>query len=284
MKLVTILFLLILVVTSVFSQTATSVSGLYNTGISTNGSLLATAAQDPSWTVTYASTNGGANAATAYEGISYVIDPNVAQTSKYTPNTSNAQWITAPGAVVDGSTRPNRGGDFLPGNGNSGANEGIYIYKLTFNIAGSGSPGTVVTNGVSIQIAIAADDQYSIYVNPQNNSNGSINKTISSPSVSTLTSAWNNTEIDTLQNYGSNNAVFVIGTNTIEIEVDNTNTINGPSNSNAWNASGLLVYQSSADWTVVGPKPVVPELSTFIMVGVMLAGGAGAYYIKYKIK
>jgi hypothetical protein len=59
------------------------------------------------------------------------------------PNTSSAQWITAPGATTLDRWLPNTGGDFLPGNGNTGSNEGIYIYTLAFTITGTGSAGTV---------------------------------------------------------------------------------------------------------------------------------------------
>ena len=61
-------------------------------------------------------------------------------------------------APKPGGNSVNTGGDFLPGNGNTGSNEGIYVYTLAFNITGTGS-GTV-TNAVSIGITISADDSW----------------------------------------------------------------------------------------------------------------------------
>ena len=49
-------------------------------------------------------------------------------------NTSTAQWITAPGGATAGSAS-------LPGNGTSGTNSAYYVYRLAFNISGSGAAG-----------------------------------------------------------------------------------------------------------------------------------------------
>ena len=121
--------------------TATTISGIYNTGLTPSGGLQAGGSKDANWSVTYASTNGGTSANTAYEGAAYVINPSVVSSSGYTANTSNAQWIVAPGAYTTTSTSSsqNAGGNNLPGNGNTGSNEGVYIYTLAFTISGTGA-------------------------------------------------------------------------------------------------------------------------------------------------
>ena len=156
------------------AQTATDITGLYYTGLAANGTLAAAGTQAADWTVSYASINGGASANATYEGAGYVISPSSISGSGYTPNTSGAQWITAPGAAQSASgSSLNTGGDFLPGNGNSGSNEGIYVYTLAFTITGTGSAGTVVNSAnskIQITMTMAADDQYSVYVNPTGSS------------------------------------------------------------------------------------------------------------------
>lgn len=241
--------------------TATDIYGLSYTGLASNGGLQTAGNQDANWTVTYASTNGGSSESTANEGAAYVISGSSISGSGYTPNTSNAQWITAPGATNSSGTSPNTGGDFLPGNGNTGSNEGIYAYTMAFTITGTGGNGAVVGNNVQITMTLAADDQYQVYVNPSG----------SSPVASaTATSAWSNTTQISLQNYGTggaNNATFKIGTNYIVVVVDNTNSVNGSSTSTAINASGLLVYQTGA--AEVNGHPV-PEVATWLpLLGVL---------------
>ena len=260
-----------------FAGTATSISGLYYTGLNAAGNIQAGGAQDAHWSVSYASTNGGASANATYQGSAYVISAANVTGSGYAPNITSgpnpAQWITAPGATLSNGTRPNTGGDFLPGNGNTGANEGIFYYTLSFTITGTGT-GTV-GNQVALTMTMAADDQYSIYVNPTFNANGTINTT-SSLLGGSATAAWGNTQTTYLQNFGNGNsgadANFVIGTNTIVVEVDNTNGINGASGSTALNASGLLVYQvgGAAAGTFISPNPV-PELGAWLPVALALA-------------
>jgi hypothetical protein len=250
------------------AQNATDITGLYYTGLNSGGSLQTGGGRDANWNVTYASTNGGTSASTSNEGAAYVITPASVSGSGYTPNTTSAQWITAPGAYVSGSTgsAQNTGGDYLPGNGNSGSNEGIYIYTLAFTVSGSGSAGTAVTNNVQITMTLAADDQYAVYVNPS----GSGTTAPTGTASSTDTSAWSNKTQITLQNYGSgsaNNASFVIGTNYIVVVVDNTNSITSSSTSTALNASGLLVYQTSE--ATINGQPI-PEVATWLpIVGVL---------------
>jgi hypothetical protein len=256
------------------AQTATNITGLYYTGLTSSGGLAAGGTQAADWTVSYASINGGTSADTTYEGAGYVISPSSISGSGYTPNTGGAQWITAPGADLSASgNSPNTGGDFLPGNGNSGGTEGIYIYTLAFTITGTGSPGTVVNSAnskIQITMTMAADDQYSVYVNPT----GDGTKLPTGTAAATQTNAWNNTTDFTLQNYGgggADNSTFVIGTNYIVVVVDNTNSITGTSSSTALNASGLLVYQTSA--ATINGAPV-PEVATWLpLLGVLACYG-----------
>jgi hypothetical protein len=246
------------------AQTATNITGLYYTGLTSTNTLQVAGGTDANWTVTYASTNGGSSADTVYEGAAYVISASSISGSGYTPNTPGAQWITAPGATNSSGTSPDTGGDYLPGNGNSGGTEGIYVYQLAFNIVGTGGSGTTVSSQIKITMTLAADDQYAVYVNPTGSSSASATDT---------SAAWSNTTAITLQNFGggaANNATFKIGTNYIDIVVDNTNSQTGTSSSTALNASGLLVYQTS-EATINGIP--VPEVSTWLV----LVGAIGCY-------
>jgi hypothetical protein len=252
------------------AQTATNITGLYYTGLTSSGALAAGGTQAADWTVTYASTNGGSSANAAYEGAGYVISPSSVSGSAYTPNTSGAQWITAPGATLSTGGSPDTGGDFLPGNGSGNtANEGVYVYTLAFTITGTGANGTVVNSALSqvqITMTMAADDQYSVYVNPTGN--GATVPT--GTAAATATNAWSNTTQFALQNYGTggaDNSTFKIGTNYIVVVVDNTNSATGYSSSTASNASGLLVYQTSN--AEINGHPV-PEVATWLpILGVM---------------
>jgi hypothetical protein len=246
--------------------TATSVSGLYYSGVNNSGGLLAGGTTDPHWSVTYASTNGGSSANAAYEGAAYVVSASNVSGSSWASNTSSAQWITAPGATNSSGGNKNTGGDYLPGTGTGvGSNEGIYYYTLSFTVNGTGSGA--VTNQTAISLTIAADDQYSIYVNPTFNANGTIDTTNSTLAAS-ATAAWSNTQVSYLQNYGNGNsnanANFVIGTNKIVIEVDNTNSKTG-NVADSINASGLLVYQVGSSATSISSNPV-PEVGAWLPV------------------
>ncbi len=260
----------------IYAGSATNINGLYYTGVNNTYGLLNGATNDPHWTVTYASVNG-TSGNTNYEGPAYVvnagnIDPGWVQ------NTGSAQWIVPPGASpTSAGGSYNTGGDYLPGNGTSGTNAASYTYTLAFTISGSGGNGSAVTNNVSISLTIAADDQYSIYVNPALNPNGSV-KTGSSMLAASRGSAWNNTTAVYLQNYnnsnGSANANFVIGTNYITIVVDNTNSQTGTSGSNSLNPSGLLVYQVGSAMTINGNP--VPEVGTWLPV----VGAVGLFMVR----
>ena len=260
-------------VVSLQAGVATNLSGLYYSGINSGGGLLSGGSTDPHWTVTYARVDGSNyNGSSTYTGAARVVSGTYIDYA-WTQNTSTAQWITAPGAMTAASGGTvNIGGDYLPGNGTSGTNRAQYIYTLAFPITGTGS-GTV-TNDVSINLTIAADDQYKIYVNPVLNSNGSVNTSRSTLAAS-RTNAWNITTAEYLQNYsnsnGSDNANFVIGTNYIVIVVDNTNSVTGSSSSDALNPSGLLVYQVGSAALIDGSP--VPEVGTWLP----LLGAVGLY-------
>ena len=211
----------------------------------------------------------------AYTGSAYTVLGTSITGSGYVQNTSSAQWITAPGAAIDSSgSSVNTGGLFLPGNGTSTARqsgstyykEAKFLYTLAFNITGTGGTGSLVTNAISISMTIAADDQYNVFVNPTGN--GTTLPSSGTASASGL-SAWTNTTSFTLQN-GTNgtgtsgNAQFVIGTNYIVIEVDNTNSVTSASTATALNASGLLVYQVGNAVTIDGHP--VPEAGAWIPI------------------
>lgn len=247
------------------SGLATGIDGLYYTGINNSyGVLAGNGTRDPHWNVTYASTNGGSSATVADEGAAYVVNPSNVVGSGWTQDSSTSEWIIAPGATdPNNGNSLNTGGDFLPGNGNTGSNEGVYIYTLAFTISGTGSG--LVTNAVSIGITISADDQYAIYVNPSGNGT----TVPSGTAAATGTSAWSNTTAATLQN-GTNgtgtsgNSQFKIGTNYLVVVVDNTNSATGSSSSTTTNASGLLVYQVGSAVTINGNP--VPEEGTWLPV------------------
>jgi hypothetical protein len=250
-------------------QTATDIYGLYYTGLNSSSHLQTSGGTDANWSVTYASTNGGASASTANEGAAYVISPAQISGSGYTPDTTTAQWITAKGATLSDGSAPNTGGDFLPGNGNMGSNEGIYLYTLAFQISGTGGNGTVVDPALSkivITMTLAADDQYSVYINPTGNGTSIPTGT----AVASQTSAWSNKTQITIQSGGTGNPQFVIGTNYLVIAVDNTNSVTGSSTSTAANASGLLVFQTSN--STINGHPV-PEVATWLP----LMGALGCY-------
>lgn len=239
---------------------ATGVSGLFYTGVNNSGGLLSGGAQDSHWSVVYADVaNTLYSGSSTYTGNSYVVSNSYID-SAWVQNTGSAQWIVPPGAR-NGSGTANVGGDLLPGNGTTGNNDATYVYQLAFTISGTGS-GTV-TNRISINLTIAADDQYTIYVNPVI-SNGQI----TSASSGSRTNAWNNTDAEYLQNYTDANSAansnFVIGTNYIWVVVNNTNSITGSSNSTSLNPSGLLVYQVGSAVLIDG-KPI-PEVGSILPV------------------
>jgi hypothetical protein len=193
--------------------------------------------------------------------------------SGYTPNTTTSQWITAPGATNSAGTNPNTGGDFLPGNGDTGSNEGVYVYTLAFQINGAAgtTDGATVANKISMSLTISADDQFSIYVNPAGNGASVPTGT----AAFSATSAWSNKASATLANYvgtgtdtSKNNSAFVIGTNYMVIVVDNTNSATGSSGSTALNASGLLFYDASNSVLIDGKtvNGVIPEAGTWLPV------------------
>jgi len=256
--------------------TATNITGLDYTGSTTNGSLIAGGSADPLWNVSYANVYGVSyNGNSQYTGAAYVIDDNPYITSEsYVQNTSNAQWITAPGAFDGSTTTTNSGGNYLPGNGTTGTNSAEYIYTMTFSITGTGH------GNVQLSLTIAADDDYSIYVNPgavnTNTNSSTYGSFISSTASVTGTAAWTNTVTAFLQNYSASStqlldAGFVIGTNTISVVVTNSNNITGTSSSTQLNPSGLLVYEVGGVALINGVP--VPEVGAWLPV----AGALGLF-------
>ena len=244
---------------------ATSITGLYYTGVNASGGLLTGGTQESHWAVTYASVPGNGDA--TYQGAAYVVSGTYIDAG-WTPNTTNAQWIVPPGArtAATGGTA-NAGGDYLPGNGNSGTNEGIYVYTLAFNIQGTGNAGDTATNAISISLTLSADDEYAVYVNPTGNGTSLPTGT----AAATKTNAWNSTAVVTLQNGTdgtgtSGNSIFKIGINYLTIVVDNTNSVTGSSGSTALNPSGLLVYQVGTATLIDGKPNPAPEVGTWLPV------------------
>lgn len=266
---------------AVRAGSATDITGLYYTGQNSSGSLQTGGGRDAHWDVTYAYVNGtryrsysgNSFADTTYTSTNgaYVLSSSYID-GAYVPNTSSAQWITAPGAMTEASGgTANIGGDYLPGNGTSGSNRAFYVYQLAFTIVGTGTG--VATNDISISLTIAADDAYEIYVSQNQvtvNGSGSIS---SDYGVSASgTSAWSNTTAKTIANFGSNdNATFNIGTNYLTVIVYNSNSVTGSSSSAALNPSGLLVYQVGSLATIDG-RPI-PEVGTWLP----LLGAVGLY-------
>jgi hypothetical protein len=277
-------------------QTATDIAGIYNTGETATGSLVTQGDVVSSgiWSVTYASTNGGTNASSTYQGNTYAISGTP---SGYTPDTSTAEWIVAPGASTSttnttGSQYVNKGGNNLPGNGTgsgSGTNQGVYVYTLAFTITGSGSAGTKVTSAMSIDMTLAADDGYNVFVNPAGigvDPTGSPLTTYTvAPAASDTAGAWSDTTQVVLSNgtNGTNgNSIFSIGTNYISVIVDNTNNLSSSSSTSVWNQSGLLDYNSAAflgTQEVMSNGRVVPEVTPWLP----LAGAAalcGLFFLR----
>lgn len=267
---------------------ATDISGLYYTGLNSSGGLQTGGGRDANWDVTYAWVNGtryrssGGNsyADSTYTSVSgaYVLSSSTNSggganyiDGAYVANTSSAQWITAPGAMTAATSgTANIGGDYLPGNGTSGTNTAFYVYQLAFTIVGTGSG--VATNNIAINLTIAADDSYDIYVTKNKvtvDTSGNINSDYAA-SVSG-TSAWGNTTAQTLDNYANDNTTFNIGTNYLTVVVRNSNSVSGSSGSTALNPSGLLMYQVGALATIDGH--VVPEVGTWLP----LLGAVGLY-------
>jgi hypothetical protein len=207
--------------------------------------------KDDAWTVTYASTNGGATAATGFEGTSYVINTtNTTYGTQYpappwAANTTSAEWITAPGAywAVSGGTTGNgavnAGGDGLPGYGTdttalsyTASTSVIYVYTTTFTITGNATAGTAIT-GLTMQLSVAGDNTFAVFVNPSNTATALAQSTAKFVAPS---NAYTYAPLNVSLSSG-----FVVGVNTISIEVQNA----GGSNSISTNFSGVMVYGSN---------------------------------------
>lgn len=111
--------------------TATSITGLYTTGIDANGDGNT---YDDHWTA-----SSGNNA--------YVVSNSNVNSNGWLANTGSARWIS------------------YASNGSSGLGSGTYTYTLTFNIAGT---GTGAVSGVNVYMTLAVDDSAVITVNNGN--------------------------------------------------------------------------------------------------------------------
>ncbi len=251
---------------NIHAGTATTITGLYYTGVDNAGGLLNSGNQDSHWAVT---TNEGS----AYQGQAYVVRGSTVTGSGWSANTANARWITPPGATNATGGNVNQGYNYLPGNGTTGTNAASYAYTLAFTITGTGTG--VVSNQVTVTLTLAADDNASVYINPTM-SNGLVD-TASSTLGGTVLAAWGNTRTITLQNFdngaNANNATFVIGINYLTIQVDNTNGITGTSAATALNASGLMVYQTGGSANIISPNPT-PEVGVWLPV----VGALGLFF------
>jgi len=184
-------------------------------------------------------------------------------------NTASAQWIVAPGArtsATGNSGTANLGGDFLPGNGDSGTNNGIFIYTLAFNIVGTGTVGSTITNAVSISLTISADDQYRVYVNPR----ATVPRFPAQQRQVRALRLEQHIVRDGLQN-GTNGTphfrkspIPEVGTTYLTIVVENTNSVVGTSTNTARNPSGLRVYQVGSA-AIVDGRPI-PEVGAWLPV------------------
>jgi hypothetical protein len=257
---------------------ATGVTGFYYTGESTSGTALGQGAntptvansgqQDAAWAVTYASTNGGISAASAYEGTSYVINTtNTTYGTQYpvpywSSNTSQAEWITAPGATWANSANTgtsgaiNSGGDGLLGYGTdtspvayNNSQSVVYVYTTTFTLTSTAAAGTAIT-GLTLNLQVSADNSYAIFVNPA--SSGAFLGTSTAKYVSGANSYGTSSNV-------ALNSGFVVGVNTISIEVQNA----GTGASYQTNYSGLLVYGAG----FVG----IPECGTWLPLAIAVA-------------
>jgi hypothetical protein len=258
---------------------AESLTGFYYTGESSTGGVLNQGAntpsvansgtQDPYWTVTYASTNGGSTTAGQYVGAAYVVNATnssftVTQVPSWAASTSSAEWITAPGAVWTNSHFTatsgaiNSGGDGLPGEGPGNSppsytagNSAIYVYTTTFTIGGNGTTGDAVS-GFTMTLSISADNNFAVFVNPATSARALATSTANYVSpANTYTASPMNVSLT---------SGFVIGVNTISIEVQNEGSSTGAAQTNY---SGLIVYGSN----FVG----LPESGTWLPVAAAAA-------------
>ena len=179
-----------------------SLSGLYATGVSNSGSLLAGNALDPHYLV-----------ATSSQGSRYTGSPFVDPASLaygWVPNTSTAQWITAPGGTNIGN---GAGNNSLPASGGTslGCN---YDYTLTFTMPAGADLSTVAITGT-----LSADDSVIVLVNGSQVTSGVPRSTDYEYNVTSSFSL------------NSSNASFQQGANTITFRVANENnpTPNNPS-------------------------------------------------------
>ena len=194
---------------------STPITGLYASGVSGTGSLLAGGSTDSHWVVTASSLGS------AYLGNAYVDPTPLA--GGWVSNSSTAQWITAPGGVNIGNGGGNNG---LPSSGSTSQTD-TYDYTLSFSLPAGATVGTTNITGT-----LSADDSVLVFVNGSRVTSGVPNAT---------DYEYNTTSAFTLN---ANNANFQAGTNTITFRVANENSPTPK------NASGLYVQSLGGTITV----------------------------------
>jgi len=236
--------------------TATGASGIYGTGFTTGGTAITqgTTSASAAWSVTGDIASGAS--ASKFLGTSYVVLGSVVSNDGFAANQSTGSWVTAPGASTTAGSYPNSdstglnaGGIYLPGEGTSYASngsggfyqEGVYVYTLTFTITGTGTAGQSVSN-FKLNLSAAADDTFSVYVNPT--TSGGLPTSAAAYTSSSSYAAMTSTNISLTSN--GSTADFKQGTNSLEFVVDNTANVTGASSDNQTTGSGLLVYSLTA--------------------------------------
>lgn len=200
-----------------------AIDGLYNTGRNDNGTLLGNNASDAHYVVSNVPAGAPANNA----GTSRTVRTE-ALPANWVSNTSEARWITTPGASTSGSGTSTTGGT------DPSRVSGTFDYSLTFDLPAGG-----ILSSVNITGTGSADDSTQIYVN---------GVLVSGQSTGGSTSIGSFT-------LNSSNATFVSGSNTITFRVNNTG-----------GSSGLLI--TSMGGTVDVPEvgtwlPVVAALGLY---------------------
>jgi len=290
---------------------ATSLTGLYNTGVSTitgtgagTGTLYSTAGggiQDSAWTVVNAVVGSGEGElpSSSYLGTTYVLATNGGYNSNslgygvnngWIPDTSTSEWITAPGAYqasnggtgtgAGGSGSLNVGGDDLPGQGPTPA-----------NVAATASNGGTTPSGYGYEAFYTYQTNFTIGGvggTGANVANVILNLTIASDDgfevllnghVVNSSDFYDGSQYSAVGAIGvtlnsSNANYFVVGTNTLQIIVANNGGSSVTSNADSFNASGLNV---AATWNIV------PEVGAWLpTVGAVLIYGLVVFHRRAK--
>jgi hypothetical protein len=252
------------------AQTATDITGLYYTGLTSSGGLAAAGTQAADWTCHVRLDQRRHLGQRVLRGRGLRDQPLIDFRVRLHAQHERRAVDHGPGRRAQrGGNSPNTGGDFLPGNGNTGSNEGIYIYTLAFTISRHGI-GRDRRQQREQQDRDHDDDGGRRPVLGLRQPDGERRLDPDRHRRRHPDGRLEQHDQFALQNYGSgaaDNSTFLIGTNYIVVVVDNTNSQTGSSGSTALNASGLLVYQTSA--ATINGQPV-PEVATWLpLLGVL---------------